>query len=159
MRDELFEAGSICSKPNSEYLVGSSEHLDTLLEIAEPVRSLRNAPREVVEATILLLCDGRYLTLENLADLLNRGKDSLRNHTTSTPCWSLAGLKRSTRISATIPARDTGRRRGRRLEERCEDGLFVFEEPGHEGFGDREGDAGDGGHMLLCCSWFNPLLR
>jgi ATP-dependent DNA helicase RecG len=80
MRDELFEAGSICSKPNSEYLVGSSEHLDTLLEIAEPVRSLRNAPREVVEATILLLCDGRYLTLENLADLLNRGKDSLRNH-------------------------------------------------------------------------------
>ena len=80
MRDELFEVGSICSKPNSEYLVGSSEHLDTLLEIAEPVRSLRNASREVVEATILLLCDGRYLTLENLADLLNRGKDSLRNH-------------------------------------------------------------------------------
>jgi hypothetical protein len=83
----MFGAGARCSKPDSEHLVGSSEHLtrsfehlDALLEIAEPVRSRRKAPKDVVEATILRLCDGRYLTLENLADLLNRGKDSLRNH-------------------------------------------------------------------------------
>lgn len=59
---------------------GNSEHLDTLRKIAEPIRSLRKAPRDRVEATILRLCEGRYLTLDELADLLNRRKDSLRNH-------------------------------------------------------------------------------
>jgi len=94
MGDEMFGAGGICSKSNSEHLVESSEHLvtssehlprnsehlDTLREIAEPVRSLRKAPKEVVEATILHLCEEEFLTLDELADLLNRRKDSLRNH-------------------------------------------------------------------------------
>jgi len=87
MGDEMFGAESICSKPasehlpeSSEHLPGSSEHLDTLRTIAEPVRTSRKAPKEMVEATILLLCEGRYLTLEELATLLNRSKDSLRNH-------------------------------------------------------------------------------
>lgn len=111
----MFGAGARCSKPDSEHLVGSSEHLtrsfehlDALLEIAEPVRSRRKAPKDVVEATILRLCDGRYLTLENLADLLNRVRIP-SGTTTSTPCWSLAGLKRSTRMSAPISSRATGR--------------------------------------------------
>ena len=63
-----------------EHLIASSEHLDTLREIARPVGSVRKASRKVVEATILRLCEGRYLTLDDLADLLNRSKDSLRNH-------------------------------------------------------------------------------
>ena len=63
-----------------EHLIASSEHLDTLREIARPVGSVRKASRKVVEVTILRLCEGRYLTLDDLADLLNRSKDSLRNH-------------------------------------------------------------------------------
>ena len=78
--DEEEVAGAIWSKPNSEHLVESSEHLATLREIAEPVSSLRKAPREVVEAMILQLCKEDFLTLDELADLLNRRKDSLRNH-------------------------------------------------------------------------------
>ncbi len=94
MEGEMFGAPGICSKPSSEHLPGSSEHLpesfehliasskhlDTLREIARPVGSVRKASRKVVEATILRLCEGRYLTLDDLADLLNRSKDSLRNH-------------------------------------------------------------------------------
>jgi len=76
----MFGAPGICSKPGSEHLVESSEHLATLREIAEPVSSLRKAPREVVEAMILQLCKEDFLTLDELADLLNRRKDSLRNH-------------------------------------------------------------------------------
>ena len=80
MGDEMFGAGTICSKSNSEHLPGNSEHLDTLRNIAEPIRSLRKAPRERVEAMIFRLCESRYLTLDELADLLDRRKDSLRNH-------------------------------------------------------------------------------
>lgn len=47
----MFRAPRICSKP-------SSEHLDTLRELARPVGSVRETPREVVEATILCLCEG-----------------------------------------------------------------------------------------------------
>ncbi|CVK32426.1 protein of unknown function [Methanoculleus bourgensis] len=53
-----------CSEFSSEHLVGSSEHLDTLREIAETSRSLRKAPEGVSEATILRLCEGRFLTLD-----------------------------------------------------------------------------------------------
>ncbi|WP_261598443.1 MULTISPECIES: hypothetical protein [Methanoculleus] len=83
----LFEAGTICSKSSSEHLpeisehlVASFEHLDILRKIAEPIRSLRKAPRECVEATILRLCEEGFLTLDELAELLDSRKDSLRNH-------------------------------------------------------------------------------
>ena len=65
---------------SSEHLATSSEHLDTLREIAEPVRSQRKTPKNIVEVTILHLCEEEFLTLEDLADLLNRTKDTLRNH-------------------------------------------------------------------------------
>jgi len=87
MEGEMFGAPGICSKSSSEHLsesfehlIASSEHLDTLRKIAGPVSSVRKASKKVVEATILHLCEGRYLTLDDLADLLNRNKDSLRNH-------------------------------------------------------------------------------
>lgn len=38
----------------------------------------KNAPREVVEAAILALCDGRFLTARELAEALNRGVQKLR---------------------------------------------------------------------------------
>jgi len=50
-------------------LIASSEHLDTLHEIARPVGSVRKASRKVVEATVLRLCEGRYLALDDLAGL------------------------------------------------------------------------------------------
>jgi ATP-dependent DNA helicase RecG len=42
-----------CSELDFEHLPGNSKHLDTLREIARPVRSVRKASRKVVEATIL----------------------------------------------------------------------------------------------------------
>ncbi len=65
---------------SSEHLAPSSERLNTLREIAESVRSQRKTPRNIVEATILRLCEEEFLTLEDLADLLNRTRDTLRNH-------------------------------------------------------------------------------
>ena len=72
----MFGAPGICSKPSSEHLpesfehlIASSEHLDTLHEIARPVGSVRKASRKVVEATVLRLCEGRYLALDDLAGL------------------------------------------------------------------------------------------
>ena len=75
----MFGAGAVRSVQGSEHLPKGSEHLDTLLPITESVRSVGKAPKELVESTILQLCDGRYLTLEELSSLLNRSKDSLRN--------------------------------------------------------------------------------
>ncbi len=66
--------------PSSEHLAPSSEHLERLKAIAEPVRSQGKAPKEQVERVILELCKARYLTLRDLADLLDRAPDSLRNH-------------------------------------------------------------------------------
>lgn len=63
----MFGSLGICSKPNSEHVPGNSEHLDVLREVAGPVRSVRKAPRKIVEATILCLCEGRYLTLDDPA--------------------------------------------------------------------------------------------
>ena len=52
---------------------------DALLQIAKPVRDAGAAPRTMVRATILALCSGRYLSLRELAELLNRNPETLRN--------------------------------------------------------------------------------
>lgn len=70
----------LSSEHSSEHLTDNSEHLATLTSMAEPVRSMKKAPRELVEYTILQLCEGRYLTLEELSLLLRRNNDSLRIH-------------------------------------------------------------------------------
>jgi hypothetical protein len=80
--------------PSSQHLPGSSQHLvsdsphlkdleeqwPTLLELARPVRDKGKAPRSIVEETILKLCGGRFLTVRNLAELLNRDSNALLNH-------------------------------------------------------------------------------
>jgi len=68
--DDEEVAGAICSKPKSEHLPGNFEHPDTLHEIAEPVRSLQKAPRELVGVTNLCLCEVGSLTLDELVALL-----------------------------------------------------------------------------------------
>jgi hypothetical protein len=51
------------------------------MEIARPIRETGRAPSsDVVESTIAKLCTDRYLTIQQLSELLGRGKDTLRNH-------------------------------------------------------------------------------
>lgn len=56
------------------------ETWDELMEVARPVRETGRAPAGLVESTIAMLCADRYLTIQQLSKLLDRGKDTLRNH-------------------------------------------------------------------------------
>jgi len=51
-----------------------------LLDTSEPVREAGKAPRDQVKSAILELCQDRYLDIDQLAELLGRSKDTLRNH-------------------------------------------------------------------------------
>lgn len=51
-----------------------------LLAIADPIRRSGKAPSEVVRAVILELCQGRFLRLRELSDLLDRKQESLRDN-------------------------------------------------------------------------------
>jgi predicted HTH transcriptional regulator len=82
------------SGADSQHLPGSSPHLPSdsqhledlapqwpaLLEMARAVRDKGKAPRPVVHETIVKLCAGRYLTVRNLAELLDRKANPLLNH-------------------------------------------------------------------------------
>jgi ATP-dependent DNA helicase RecG len=50
-----------------------------LRALAAPVRATGAAPRSTVRATILRLCRGRFLRLRELAELLGRSPDALRD--------------------------------------------------------------------------------
>jgi ATP-dependent DNA helicase RecG len=63
------------SLPKDEF----ERHIGALVEIATPVSSTRRAPRSLVEETILKLCEGRFLLLSELSQLLHREAESLRN--------------------------------------------------------------------------------
>ncbi len=65
---------------SSEHLPESSEHLKKLQIIAGPVSKLSKAPKKLVEEVILNLCNNRYLSLKEIAGLLGREPDSIRNH-------------------------------------------------------------------------------
>ncbi|MBP7799659.1 MAG: putative DNA binding domain-containing protein [Thermoanaerobaculaceae bacterium] len=79
------------SAPSSEHSAPSSEHLPLsraaaseawkqLEALAGPVRATRKAPHADVEATILRVCAGRFVSLRTLAALLGRTSDTLRVH-------------------------------------------------------------------------------
>jgi len=51
---------------------------NSLISIAGPVRDKGKAPKPLVEMVILDLCNGRYLSLQQLEELLNRSGDFLR---------------------------------------------------------------------------------
>jgi ATP-dependent DNA helicase RecG len=74
------ESGSLQQEIGSSQQDTSSSQQDVLLEIAKPVRERQTAPQELVETTILCLCTDRFLTLRQLARLLNRDPGTLRNH-------------------------------------------------------------------------------
>lgn len=48
-------------------------------ELVGPVRNSERTDEQTVRRVILGLCEGRYLTLRQLAELLNRGMDGLRD--------------------------------------------------------------------------------
>jgi ATP-dependent DNA helicase RecG len=80
-------AGSQHLAASSQHLAASSQHLQdltqqwpSLLEIARPVRDKGKSPRIVVEETIAKLCNSRFLTVRNLAELLDRDQNALLNH-------------------------------------------------------------------------------
>jgi ATP-dependent DNA helicase RecG len=50
----------------------------TLLQIADPVRSSKHCLPETTRETIRNLCCGKFLTLNQLATLLNRSPDGIR---------------------------------------------------------------------------------
>lgn len=91
MQDEMFGAQVGRSEQmvvSSEHLTGNMVHLgptpeqwDRLMEIAKPIReSSKVKSKKIIEDIILVLCADNYLTLDELHHLLNREKDSLRNH-------------------------------------------------------------------------------
>jgi ATP-dependent DNA helicase RecG len=65
---------------NSEHLPEDSEQWRNLKNLAQPVSATGKAPREAVEAILLQLCREQCLNLEQLARLLSRKRDSLRNN-------------------------------------------------------------------------------
>ena len=81
------EGNSQHLKDNSQHLPAGSQHLGelapqwaTLMEIARPVREKGKAPQNAVREIIVKLCEGRFLTVRNLGDLLDRDSNSLLNH-------------------------------------------------------------------------------
>jgi len=61
------------------HLEESPVHLE-LLNIAKKVRETKGAPKSEVEYTILKLCNNRYLTVQEIAQLLNRESSTIRTH-------------------------------------------------------------------------------
>jgi len=60
------------------HVMDDPDILAELREIAKPVSSTGKASRELVEDTIIQLCKGRFLTIDEIAYVLDRNKDSLR---------------------------------------------------------------------------------
>jgi ATP-dependent DNA helicase RecG len=67
------------SPPDSPHLTANSPHLPPeLLSLAEPARLKGKLPAAEMQALVLRLCDGRWLTSKDLAALLNRDAENLQ---------------------------------------------------------------------------------
>ena len=62
----------------SEHKAGRSEHNEELLAIAAVARSRKRLPPSETEKILLKLCENRWLTRNQLAELLGRHPDGLR---------------------------------------------------------------------------------
>jgi ATP-dependent DNA helicase RecG len=71
---------------NSEHLMGNSEHLEQLQQIAKRITESRKSPKALVRQIILDLCQIKALSISEMAQLLNRKEDSLRNHYINRMC-------------------------------------------------------------------------
>ncbi len=66
------------SRPAPEVGELSPEDLERLRQISKAVAVKGKAPRGEMEATILMLCDNRYLSLQQMSQLLGRSAEFLR---------------------------------------------------------------------------------
>ena len=65
---------------DSPHLMGDSPHLSPeLLSLAEPARRRAKLPTAEMQTLVLNLCENRWLTARELADLLNRDADNLQS--------------------------------------------------------------------------------
>ena len=65
---------------NSPHLTGNSPHLSPdLLSLAEPARRRAKLPTAEMQTLVLHLCENRWLTARELADLLSRDADNLQS--------------------------------------------------------------------------------
>jgi hypothetical protein len=87
-------AGS--SVQSSVHWDDSSVHWPDLLDLGALVRCRKKAPRSEVESAILTVCQGRYLTLKQLGEILGRSLGSLRIH-------YLSGMAREGRLVLRYP--------------------------------------------------------
>jgi len=69
------DPSSLGNDPSS---IGNAIKKD-LLEIAKPVRSKKRVRKEVIQQTIQELCQGRFLTIQQLGSYLDRVPEDLRN--------------------------------------------------------------------------------
>ena len=68
------------SGADSPHLTANSPHLPPeLLSLAEPARIKGKLPAAEMQALVLRLCDGRWLTPKDLAALLNRDAENLQS--------------------------------------------------------------------------------
>ena len=74
-RSEDLGESSLDNDPSS---IGNAIKKD-LLEIAKPVRSKKRVRKEVIQQTIQELCQGRFLTIQQLGSYLDRVPEDLRN--------------------------------------------------------------------------------
>lgn len=76
------------SEPSSQLSGGSLQHSEgpssprsaELERLSEPFRLKKRMPPAEAEAALAALCDGRFLTIAELAQLTGRTADTLRNH-------------------------------------------------------------------------------
>ncbi|MFZ1827415.1 MAG: RNA-binding domain-containing protein [Candidatus Competibacteraceae bacterium] len=78
--DSVHKTGdSVHKTGDSVHKTGDSVHSEYLLDIAAPAKSQQRLQPEKMEEIILRLCQGRWLTRNQLADLLGRNPDGLRS--------------------------------------------------------------------------------
>lgn len=75
---EHSSGGSEHYRASSEHY--GSEHWRDLEALAAPIRAKGRISRDLVEAAVLQLCSESWLSLRDLARLLGRAPDTLRNH-------------------------------------------------------------------------------
>ncbi|NOU34901.1 MAG: AAA family ATPase [Polyangiaceae bacterium] len=68
------------SDPSFQHSDPSFQHSEELMRLAAPFRAKRRMSGAEMEAGLLQLCDGRFLTVAELARLTGRSADTLRNH-------------------------------------------------------------------------------
>jgi ATP-dependent DNA helicase RecG len=74
------EDSSIHLEDSSVHLKTSSGRLKQLRSIAEPIEGKRKVPAQIMEDVILKLCKEDYLSIRDIADILDRTPETLRIH-------------------------------------------------------------------------------